>query len=168
MDALPVDPPGKQAAIDADAEFDYGDIIPRDWIWEHISHPKPQDGWSVKRIKEAEIYWATQVRLMKDDLERIYHKTTKSMPDGYHILSPKAAICDAERSLPKDIERIFRKNGQTVACQDDKLLDVGARKQAQQQLQIIVFLKMQVKKAAQAKVDISEVENLKISYAQSD
>lgn len=38
-----VHPIWKQAALDAIAEFDYGDIIPNDWIYEHLEIEQPEE-----------------------------------------------------------------------------------------------------------------------------
>jgi hypothetical protein len=103
---LQKDPIWLQATEDALHAFAYGDIIPHDWLADHLGIEYPDKPMTLKAYRERDFDLLRKVELFKDELltkHRWY--LTNVRGEGYLIVKPKHQTKTAMGKLQRELRR---------------------------------------------------------------
>lgn len=120
---LALDPIWRQAAKEAVAEFQYGDIIPRDWLLEHLDIAEPQEKLTAKQHQVYAFEILSKTDGFKEEMLTRYQRYLVNIRSiGYKIIEPPHQTNAAMTRLSKDLRKAISQAMSAVVNINDKAL----------------------------------------------
>ena len=138
---LPLDPIWRQAALDACDAFQYGDVIPHEWVIEHLAIHEPERLMSVAEHKQRSFEILQRVEGFKEVMLEDYQRYLSSVRGvGYKIIEPPYQTDAAMRKLQADLHKSLSKAmGVLVHINDTALSIEDAQKNAEAKAKLAWF-----------------------------
>lgn len=120
---LALDPIWRQAAKDAVAAFDYGDIIPRDWLLDHLGIAEPQEKLTAKQHQAYAFEILSKTDGFKEEMLTRYQRYLVNIRSiGYKLIEPPHQTNAAMTRLSKDLRKAISQAMSAVVNINDKAL----------------------------------------------
>lgn len=108
--SLPLDPIWRQAALDALQTFAYGDIIPHEWLNEHLDIQEPEGRITVEEYRLHAFELLRKVDGFRNELLTQHQRYLVNVRGiGYKIIEPphqtEAAMCKLQKDLRRTISQ---------------------------------------------------------------
>ncbi len=120
---LELDPIWRQAAKEAVAAFDYGDIIPRDWLLDHLGIAEPQEKLTAKQHQAYAFEILSKTDGFKEEMLTRYQRYLVNIRSiGYKLIEPPHQTNAAMTRLSKDLRKAISQAMSAVVNINDKAL----------------------------------------------
>lgn len=113
-DAMSMLPSWRQAAEDFLREFDYGDVVPIDWLEAKFDIPKLEESQSLtaEQFRDRQFVWLANIEALKDYLLRNHQVMLESVRGkGYRWVPPHEQTDVAMRDFQQGARKLFRLTG---------------------------------------------------------
>lgn len=108
MQALSRDPIWVEAAIQASREFDYGDVIPHDWLLDSLNIEQLDSGTADQFRKHSFDLLQKVEGFKRVMLEEHQMYLTNVRGEGYRIVNPPQQTEIAMKSLQRDLQKSIK------------------------------------------------------------
>lgn len=110
-------PRWKQAVRDFLAQFQYGDMVPHDWLESHFGMPSLEDGLTMTpdAFRNRQFEWLANVEAFKSALLQDHQVCLQSVrAQGYRWVPPQEQTGFAAKQFERDAGRVFRTAGHRI------------------------------------------------------
>lgn len=115
MSEVKLHPAWKQAVQDFLADFQYGDIVPHEWLVKHFGLPLPDERMSVAAFQSRQFEWLSAIEGFKATLLQDHQVLLQSVRgEGYRWCPPAEQTQAATKDFERDASRAFRLAGQRL------------------------------------------------------
>jgi len=146
--ALPLDPIWRQAAQEVIAEFRYGDIIPLDWLQNHLNIKRPTGAITYLEHQALAFEMLSRIEGLRDELltrHRRYLQNIRGV--GYKIVEPPRQTQVAMAKLQKELRRAIAQTMSALVHVNETALSLeDARANAEARAKVADFALLHQKK----------------------
>jgi hypothetical protein len=145
---LPLDPIWRQAAKDAVSQFQYGEVIPREWIISHLDIKMTDARLSISEHQALAFDMLTKVDAFRDELLTKYQRYLVNIRGvGYKIIEPPHQTAAAMTKLQKELRRSISQAMNALVNINDKALSLeDARENVEAKAKLAAFSTLHVNK----------------------
>ena len=147
LDALPLDPIWRQAAKEAVEEFAYGQVIPKEWINDHLNIQFTDRPITAAQHQAIAFDMLNKIDGWRDELLRQHARYLINIRGvGYKIVEPPHQTATAMTRLQKELRRSISQAMTALVNINDKALTLeDARENAEAKAKIGAFASLHVK-----------------------
>ena len=152
IEKLPIDPIWRQAAINAVEEFQYGEIIPWEWLSEELQLTRPNELLTSDQFQKLQFEQLTRVDGFKEEMLTQYERYLVNVRgQGYRIVEPPHQTREAMAKLQKELRKAINDAMQALVNVNAKALTLDdARENADARAKLAAFSKLHVRELSSA------------------
>lgn len=146
-DELQLHPIWKHAANRAVAEFDYGDMIPHEWLLRELEVDKPIGPVTAQRHQEIQFDLLAKMEAFRDEMlltHRRYLVNQRGV--GYRIVEPSAQTDAAMTRLVREMAKVMQDTGKALVNICETALDNDASRRNADARSKLAYLQMMTRK----------------------
>lgn len=148
MQELKKDPIWLQACEDAMHRFEYGDIIPHDWLALHLGIEYPDKPMTIEEYRARDFDMLRKVEAFKDELlteHKWYLISVRGI--GYQVCKPQHQTKEAMHKLHRELRKsLSQAMGALVHINETALSLEDVRKNSEAKAKVAAFRTMHMKK----------------------
>lgn len=147
IERLPVDPIWRQAAIDAVDEFEYGDIIPWEWLTEALQLSRPNTLLTPEQFQSLQFEQLTRVDGFRDEMLTQYERYLINVRGiGYKIVEPPHQTREAMVKLHRELRKSVAAAMEALVNINSRMLSLDdSRENADARAKVAAFNRLHVK-----------------------
>lgn len=152
MDELKRDPIWRQAALDAQTEFNYGDIIPMAWLKKHLEISEPEGLMSPEKYQDMAFELLSKVDGFREEMLCGYKQMTVNIRGvGYQIIRPPHQTDAAMKKFQREFRRAWHQAMANLVHINESMLTLeDARRNAEARAKLAWFKKDGLKQIAKS------------------